>query len=175
MHYGFRIIEDLCDGLSGWMDRHNFKTIPDIVGKSLPRISDFKDFDLSFRAVARIDTQKCIKCNLCYIACNDTAHQCIDLISSDGNVVAPYSYDITANGKQEAISTRAQPRVREEDCVGCRLCYNVCPVEHCIEMVELPPERASLTWDQLSKSQPEVTEDWEAMKRYREKMRIEVH
>jgi hypothetical protein len=42
-------------------------------------------------------------------------------------------------------------------------------------MVELPPERASLTWDQLSKSQPEVTEDWEAMKRYREKMRIEVH
>jgi dihydropyrimidine dehydrogenase (NAD+) subunit PreA len=157
------------------MDSHNFKTIADVVGKSLPRISDFKDFDLSFRAVARIDTQKCIKCNLCYIACNDTAHQCIDLISSDGNVVAPYSYDITANGKQEAISTRAQPRVREEDCVGCRLCYNVCPVEHCIEMVELPPERASLTWDQLSKSQPEVTEDWEAMKRYREKMRIEVH
>jgi dihydropyrimidine dehydrogenase (NAD+) subunit PreA len=175
MHYGFRIIEDLCDGLSSWMDSHNFLTIADVVGKSLPRISDFKDFDLSFRAVARIDTQKCIKCNLCYIACNDTAHQCIDLMSSEGKVVAPYSYAVTSNGKQEAVSTRAQPRVREEDCVGCRLCYNVCPVEHCIEMVELPPERASLTWDQLSKSQPEVTEDWEAMKRYREKMGIEVH
>jgi dihydropyrimidine dehydrogenase (NAD+) subunit PreA len=175
MHYGFRIIEDLCDGLSSWMDSHYFKTIPDLVGKSLMRISDFKDFDLSFRAVARIDTQKCIKCNLCYVACTDTAHQCIDLIAADGNIVRPYSYPVTSNGKQEAVSTRAQPRVREEDCVGCRLCYNVCPVEHCIEMVELPPEHESLTWDKLSKSQPEVTEDWEAMKQYREKMGIEVH
>jgi dihydropyrimidine dehydrogenase (NAD+) subunit PreA len=175
MHYGFRIIEDLCDGLSSWMDSHNFKTIPDLVGKSLPRISDFKDFDLSFRAVARIDAKKCIKCNLCYVACNDTAHQCIDLISSDGSGVAPYSYAVTSNGKQEAVSTRPQPRVREKDCVGCRLCYNVCPVEHCIEMVELRPERPALTWDQLSRSQPEVTEDWEAMKRYRERMGIEIH
>jgi dihydropyrimidine dehydrogenase (NAD+) subunit PreA len=172
MHYGFRIIEDLCDGLSSWLDSHYFKTIPDMVGKSLMRISDFKDFDLSFRAVARINTQKCIKCNLCYVACTDTAHQCIDLVSTEGKVVSPYSYPVTSNGKQEAVSTRPQPRVREEDCVGCRLCYNVCPVEHCIEMVELPAEREPLTWDNLSKSQPEVTEDWEAMKRYREKMGI---
>src|SRR5262249_56884483 len=70
MHYGFRIIEDLCDGLSSWMDAKGFRTIYDVVGRSLPRISDFKDFDLSFRAVARIDTRNCIKCNLCYIACN---------------------------------------------------------------------------------------------------------
>ncbi len=175
MHYGFRIIEDLCDGLSSWMDSKGFKTIYDVAGQSLKRISDFKDFDLSFRAVARIDTEKCIKCNLCYVACNDTAHQCIDLIAADGARVQPHSYDIRSNGKEEAISTRPQPQVREHDCVGCRLCYNVCPVEHCIEMVELPPEHPSITWDQLSKSQPEVTEDWEAMKRYREKMGIQVH
>ena len=80
MHYGFRIVEDLCDGLSGWMDSKGFATIDDVRGKSLHCISDFKNFDLSFRAVARIDPARCIKCNLCYIACNDTAHQCIDLI-----------------------------------------------------------------------------------------------
>jgi dihydropyrimidine dehydrogenase (NAD+) subunit PreA len=175
MHYGFRIIEDLCDGLSSWMDSHGFKTIYDVAGQSLKRISDFKDFDLSFRAVARINTEKCIKCNLCYVACNDTAHQCIDLIASDGAKVQPYAYDIRSNGREEAVSTRPQPHVREVDCVGCRLCYNICPVEQCIEMVELPPEHASVTWDQLSKSQKEVTEDWEAMKRYREKMGIHVH
>src|SRR5947207_12753020 len=79
MNYGFRIIEDLCDGLSNWMDEKGLKTIADVVGKSLHRVSDFKDFDLSYRAVARIDPDKCIKCNLCYVACNDTAHQCIDL------------------------------------------------------------------------------------------------
>ena len=36
MHYGFRIIEDLCDGLSNWMDAKGFKTIADFRGKSLP-------------------------------------------------------------------------------------------------------------------------------------------
>jgi len=66
MHYGFRIIEDLCDGLSNWMDEKGFATISDVVGRSLHRVSDFNHFDLSFRAVARIDQEKCIRCNLCY-------------------------------------------------------------------------------------------------------------
>src|SRR5579884_872101 len=175
MHYGFRIVEDLCDGLSNWMDTHGFPSIADFRGKSLPRISDFKDFDLSFRAVARIDPAKCIRCDLCYVACNDTAHQCIDLIAADGSRVEPHTYDVRSNGKNDAIHTRPQPRVREEDCVGCRLCYNVCPVEHCIEMVELPPCQPSVTWDQLSKSQREVTESWDAMERYREEHGIHIH
>jgi len=175
MHYGYRIIEDLCDGLSNWMDSKGFATIADVTGRSLPRISDFKDFDLSFRAVARIDPEKCIKCDLCYVACNDTAHQCIDLIDAGGNVVQPHSYDVRSNGRIAATGTRAQPRVREEDCVGCRLCYNVCPVEHCIEMVEVPSGRESVTWDEIVKTRPEVTEDWEAMKEYREKKGIHVH
>lgn len=175
MHYGFRIIEDLCDGLSSWMDSKGFKTIGDVVGKSLHRISDFKDFDLSFRAVARINPDKCIQCNLCYVACNDTAHQCIDLVDNIGNLVQPMSYDVRSNGKLEATATRPHPVVREDDCVGCRLCYNVCPVEDCIEMVEVPSGRASVTWDQLSKNRVEVTNDWEAMKRYREEVGIEIH
>jgi dihydropyrimidine dehydrogenase (NAD+) subunit PreA len=149
MHYGFRIIEDLCDGLSNWMDAKGFHSIEEVRGKSLPHISDFKDFDLSFQAVARIDEQKCIQCNLCYVACNDTAHQCIDLTP--------------------------RPRVREQDCVGCRLCYNVCPVDHCIAMVEVPPARAAITWDELVKSRPELAENWEAMEQYRKKMGIHVH
>lgn len=155
MHYGFRIIEDLCDGLSNWMDSKGFATINDVVGRSLHRISDFKDFDLSFRAVARIDEAKCIRCDLCYVACNDAAHQCIDLVVRDG--------------------ARAQPVVREPDCVGCRLCYNVCPVDGCIAMAESPSGRASVTWDQLSRTRPEVTEDWEAMKRYRGEQGIHIH
>src|SRR5579862_1706673 len=102
MHYGFRIIEDLCDGLSNWMDAKGFAKISDFRGKSLTRVSDFQDLDLSFRAVARIDSSKCIKCNLCYVACNDAAHQCIDLIDAAGKMVEPYAYDVRSNGKQEA-------------------------------------------------------------------------
>ena len=157
MHYGFRIIEDLCDGLSNWMDAKGFKAVDEVIGKSLPQISDFNDFNLAFNAVARIDAAKCIKCNLCYVACNDTAHQCIDLVSSP------------------ASGGRAQPVVREADCVGCRLCFNVCPVEHCIDMVEAPSNRAPISWSQLCREQPEVSEEWSAMERYRKEQGIEIH
>ena len=150
MHYGFRVIEDLCDGLSNWMDSKGFRTIGEVVGRSVHRISDFGKFDLSYSAVARIDPAKCIQCNLCYVACNDTAHQCIDRV--DG-----------------------RPQVREEDCVGCRLCYNICPVDRCIAMVDAPSGRAPVTWEQICQSHPEVTQDWEAMKRYREHMGIHIH
>ncbi|MDQ1473466.1 MAG: dihydropyrimidine dehydrogenase subunit PreA [Bryobacterales bacterium] len=154
MHYGFRIIEDLCDGLSNWMDSKGFTDIDAIRGKSLHRVSAFQNFDLSFRAVARINPERCIKCNLCYVACNDTAHQCIDQIPN---------------------SDRPQPTVREQDCVGCRLCYNVCPVENCIEMVQEPSGRTSVTWAEIGQSEPAVTEDWEAMQRYRSAHGIEIH
>ena len=175
MHYGFRIVEDLCDGLSNWMDEKGFTRVSDVVGRSLHRVSDFNHLDLSFRAVARIDQQKCIRCNLCYVACNDTAHQCIDLIAKDGRVVQPQSYDIQTNGKEEAVNSRPSVYVREEDCVGCRLCYNVCPVEDCIRMIEEPSGRPPVTWGQLSESQREVTEDWEKMQEYRQKMGIHIH
>jgi dihydropyrimidine dehydrogenase (NAD+) subunit PreA len=175
MHYGYRIIEDLCDGLSNWMDAKGFASIADVTGKSLHRISDFKNFDLAFRAVARIDEAKCIKCNLCYVACNDTAHQCIDLVNAAGEVVQPHAYDVRSNGRQEAAQGRPQPVVREADCVGCRLCYNVCPVDDCISMAEVPSGRESITWDALSRSKPEVTEDWDAMQAYRKSVGIEIH
>ncbi len=160
MHYGFRVIEDLCDGLKTWMDAKGFQKIADFRGKTLASISDFKDFDLSFRAVARVDAAKCIKCNLCYVACNDAAHQCIDLVPG---------IDLDPGG------VRPQPQVREDDCVGCRLCYNVCPVDRCIEMVAVPSGRDPITWDQFVKSNPAATEDWDAMEAYRKKAGIEIH
>ena len=175
MHYGFRIVEDLCDGLSNWMDGKGFASIDDLKGKALHRISQFNEFDLAFRAVARIDPETCIKCNLCYVACNDTAHQCIDLIGTEGNVVEPLAYDVRSNGKAEAVSSRPQPRVREEDCVGCRLCHNICPVHDCIKMIELPPCRPSVTWGELSKNRPKVTENWDEMEQYRASQGIHIH
>jgi dihydropyrimidine dehydrogenase (NAD+) subunit PreA len=175
MHYGYRIIEDLCDGLSNWMDEKGFKTVAEVSGHSLHRVSEFKNLDLSYRAVARIDAGKCIKCNLCYIACNDTAHQCIDLVSPEGVLVEPHAYVVRSNGKQDATETRPQPVVREADCVGCRLCYNVCPVDECIAMVEVPSGRSAVTWGELAQNQTPVTEDWDAMKDYRGKVGIDIH
>jgi len=107
--------------------------------------------------------------------CNDTAHQCIDLIARDGSVVQPYAHDIRSNGRADAVETRPRVQVREVDCVGCRLCFNVCPVEGCIAMVEEPSGRPPVTWGQITRSEPGVTEDWEKMEKYREKMGIHIH
>ncbi len=156
MHYGYRIVEDMIDGLSNWMDDKGFATIYDFAGRILPQVSTFGQLDLSYQAVARIDPDKCIQCNLCYVACNDTAHQCIDLYSPSGLRVDP-GFDPRVNGRQVADS-RPTPVVREPDCVGCALCANVCPVDGCIEMVSVPSGRETVTWDQLSAAQPAVTQ-----------------
>lgn len=160
MHWGFRIVEDMIDGMSNWMDEKGFKTVDDFIGKSLPRISHFGDFDLGFQTVARVDHDKCIQCNLCYIACNDAAHQCIDL----------KDLKLTSDP-----SERFWPVVREDDCVGCALCSSVCPVDDCISMVEVESDRPHITWNELMKNRPEVVAEWDRMEEYREEANIHIH
>ncbi|CAN5413266.1 NAD-dependent dihydropyrimidine dehydrogenase subunit PreA [soil metagenome] len=160
MHWGFRIVEDMIEGMSNWMDDKGFKTCNDFIGASLPRISSFGDFDLGFQSVAKINHDKCIQCNLCFIACNDAAHQCIDLKDAK----------LTKDANE-----RLWPVVREVDCVGCALCSTVCPVDDCITMVQIDTGRPHITWNEIMKSKPEVTEDWQKMEEYRKTANIHVH
>lgn len=153
MHYGFRIIDDLTEGLSNWMEEKGYTSLDQIRGKSLKAISDFGDLNLLYKTVARIDESKCIHCNLCYIACEDTAHQCIDLLPHNGTT---------------------QPTVREADCVGCRLCFLVCPVERCISMVRKDDGSQSVTWNELMKQLPQPL-TWEALRAFQKKHGIEIH
>lgn len=172
MHHGYRIVEDMIDGLSNWMDDKGFATLQDFRGLALPQASTFGELDLAYQAVARINPDKCIQCNLCYVACNDTAHQCIDLYAPGGVQVNP-GFDARQNGKQVAAA-RPVPRVREEDCVGCALCHNVCPVDGCIEMVSVPGTRPSVTWNELSAQRPAIATDWQAMEAYRAEAGIKI-
>ena len=125
MHYGFRIVEDMIEGLSLYMDQKGFPDIPSMTGKSLERITDWGNLDLSYKIVARINPDKCIRCNLCHVACEDGAHQCIEP-SQDGAV----------------------PVVDEPECVGCNLCMLVCPVEDCITMTRIDDGKHPETWRQ---------------------------
>ncbi len=77
MHYGFRIVQQLIDGLSGWMRQKGFTRLSDFQGKSVERIRDWGELDLNYKVVAEIDPAKCINCGLCYIACEDGCHQSI--------------------------------------------------------------------------------------------------
>jgi dihydropyrimidine dehydrogenase (NAD+) subunit PreA len=165
MHYGFRIIEELTDGLSNWLDEKGAASVREVIGAAAPRYSAFNDFDLSYKVVARIDEKTCINCNLCYVACDEGAHQCIDLMV-DGAKVDPAVY---------AGSVKPHPVVREGDCVGCNLCSLVCPVDGCITMLEVPSGRDAVTWGEITAEKPEVTLAWDEMQRYRKEKGIEIH
>lgn len=114
MKHGFRVIEDLTTGLSNWMDQKGFTSLNDFCGMAAKGLSDWGNLDLNYRIIANIDEAKCIGCQVCYIACEDGAHQAILLPANGGRV----------------------PKINEEACVGCNLCSLVCPVEGCISMVQ---------------------------------------
>mgnify|MGYP001562707040 FL=1 len=61
MHYGFRIVEDMIDGLENWMDEREFRTILDFAGRAVPNVMKWEDLDLNYHTVARIDYGKCIE------------------------------------------------------------------------------------------------------------------
>ncbi|HEX9006542.1 MAG TPA: NAD-dependent dihydropyrimidine dehydrogenase subunit PreA [Bacteroidota bacterium] len=161
MHYGFRIVNDMVEGLANWLEAKGLQNLAQVRGRALPQLSDFGNLDLLYKTVARIDETKCIQCNLCYIACEDSAHQCIDILPKERRV----------DGHTEA---RMQPTVREADCVGCRLCYVVCPVDGCIEMVRLDDGTESVTWNELMKELPQPL-TWEALQAFQHKHGIEIH
>jgi dihydropyrimidine dehydrogenase (NAD+) subunit PreA len=129
MHYGFRIVEDMIDGLSNWMDEKGFRTLADVRGRSVGRVVEWGELNLNFKVVAEIDHEKCIGCHLCYVACEDGAHQSIRLV--DGGKV---------------------PEIIEERCVGCNLCMLVCPVEGCITMEERQTGRPPQSWRQYQEA-----------------------
>lgn len=126
MHHGFRIVEDMIDGLNQYLDGRGLSSAMDLVGKAVGRVVNWGDLNLEYKVVARIDQDKCIHCNKCYIACEDAAHQCIDRMA-DGS------------GQLALV-------VDEEECVGCNLCAIVCPVEDCIEMARVDAGGQALSW-----------------------------
>lgn len=156
MHYGFRIVNDMIEGITNWMETKGFTSIEDFRGQSLPHLDDFGNFNLLHKTVARIDQKKCIHCNLCYIACEDGAHQCIDLIP--------------VNGHNKTV-------VRENDCVGCSLCSLVCPVESCISMVRVDDKSESETWNELIEEYKKENKPltWENLAEFQKAHGIVIH
>jgi dihydropyrimidine dehydrogenase (NAD+) subunit PreA len=138
MHYGFRIVEDMIDGLSAYMDDHGFRSIEDFRGRAVPNVFDWGDLDLNYKIIADINLDLCIGCQLCYVACEDGAHQCI----------APYA--VAGNGKKNVNGMGVHvPRIIEEECVGCNLCALVCPVDGCITMRQVDTGKPPMSWNQM--------------------------
>lgn len=140
MHYGFRIVREMAAGLEGYLAQKGLSSPMELVGKSLERVMDWGDLNLNYQIIAKIDAQKCIGCNLCYIACEDGAHQCI--------TVEPRQQVDLRSG----TPTKHVPHIIDDECVGCNLCSLVCPVPGCITMVERETKRPAMSWRQLQEA-----------------------
>ena len=125
MHYGFRIVEDMIDGLNNYLDEKGFASVNDIIGKSVSRVTDWGNLDLNYDVKARVNNEHCIRCNLCYVACEDGAHQSFEFREVDG---------------------KRYPIVIEEECVGCNLCALVCPSPGAISMIRVDEGGPTQSW-----------------------------
>lgn len=115
MTYGFKIVEEMLEGLSNWMDKAGHSDLDQIIGAGVPNVTDWQYLNLEYVTKAKIDQDACIKCGRCHIACEDTSHQAITQFK---------------DGERHF-------EVIDKECVGCNLCVNVCPVENCITMEQV--------------------------------------
>ena len=81
------------------------------------KVTDWQYLNLNYTTKAQIDQDLCIKCGRCHIACEDTSHQAIT----------------------NMVDGLRKFEVKDEECVGCNLCVEVCPVQNCITMVPMQP------------------------------------
>ena len=113
MTYGFKVVQEMISGLGQYLDDHGM-TLNDLIGRAVPNVTDWQYLNLNYTAKAQIDQDMCIKCGRCYAACEDTSHQAIAMLP--GRVF----------------------EVKDDECVACNLCVDVCPVQDCITMRQLP-------------------------------------
>lgn len=105
MQYGYRIIEDLLEGMRLYLAKKGCSGLSGLVGKALPSVVPAEELDRSSICFPKFDRSQCVGCGRCYLSCYDGGHQAI---------------------KQDEAT--AKPILDAKKCVGCHLCLAVCPV-----------------------------------------------
>jgi dihydropyrimidine dehydrogenase (NAD+) subunit PreA len=151
MHYGFRIVEDMIDGLSNYLDEKGMKSVAELQRRAIPAFVEWGELDLNYKVVAEVDAEKCIGCNLCYVACRDTAVHCIhnsDEPLKQGHLAPTRDHALAASKAKGAHIVW----VDETECIGCNLCASVCPVPSCITMKDVTRGAPFESWnDRIAK------------------------
>ena len=112
MHYGSDIITDLIEGVRNHLKRKGITAIREVIGQSLQNIVSHEELERGVKVRASIDHEKCIRDDLCMLACRDGGHRAI------------------------TVDAERNPIVDEEKCVGCGLCCAICPVTDCIKLMK---------------------------------------
>ena len=117
IHYGYRVVEDMIEGLSDCMAERGIARVSDLVGKALPNLQTTDHFNLNRQGITQYDLDKCIGCGQCLIVCNDAAGQAL-----------------------EWDSEKRRPKLVEDKCLSCMICSFVCPVPGLITYKEMPED-----------------------------------
>jgi dihydropyrimidine dehydrogenase (NAD+) subunit PreA len=114
IRYGHRVVTDMCEGLSDFMEEKGFNSVSEMVGKALPNIHETSHFDLKIQGAAHYDLEKCVGCGQCYIVCEDAGGQVL-------------GWD----------AKKRRPITDDKKCYSCMICSFVCPVEGVITYKEM--------------------------------------
>ncbi len=104
MQYGYRIIEDLKDGLSRYLGSAGYQSVSELVGKALPHLIPADQLNRDSICYPNFDRSQCVGCGRCYLSCFDGGHQAL-----------------------RQNETTGKPILEAKKCVGCHLCVTVCP------------------------------------------------
>ncbi|HFB55092.1 MAG TPA: NAD-dependent dihydropyrimidine dehydrogenase subunit PreA [Hellea balneolensis] len=137
MLYGFKIVEDLNEGLLDFMDKKGYTSLEDFRGLALKNTVNWNDLNMNYDLKAKINADTCIECGRCHIACEDTSHQAITMETTD---------------------TGRKFTVIDDECVGCNLCQHVCPVPDCITMTAVDNGLPYVTWPNHPKNISQTVE-----------------
>jgi dihydropyrimidine dehydrogenase (NAD+) subunit PreA len=117
MVYGFKIVQEMCSGLSNYMDEKGYANLDAMMGLAVPTVKNWNQLNLNYVEKAVIHQDSCIQCGRCHVVCEDTSHQAI-FASKDG---------------------KRHFEINEAECVGCNLCVSICPVPDTITMRRVMP------------------------------------
>lgn len=117
IHYGYRIVEDMIEGLSDFMAERGIVKVSDLVGKALPNLQTTDHFNLDRQGITQYNLDKCIGCGQCHIVCHDAAGQAL-----------------------EWDSEKRRPKLVEDKCLSCMICSFVCPIPGLITYKEMPED-----------------------------------
>lgn len=101
--YGLRMVENMCEGLSAYLDQKGYSRLEEMVGKSLEYVVDFSGLDRTNRQVCKIEEASCIRCGSCATACQDAGYGALSHMRGE------------------------YPRLDVDTCKGCGVCRSVCP------------------------------------------------
>ena len=117
MQYGYRIVDDLIDGLKRYLARKGFSSVSALVGKALPLVVQASALDRATKQFPRFLHERCVGCGRCITSCFDGGHQAL------------------------RCNEKRVPVMDGKKCVGCQLCVLVCPAKAIVAGTRTKPSK----------------------------------